>query len=157
MMPDLTNLYFFPCDGQVVEAVAVHLCDRWPNAFTLPPRPLARGIRTMILGAFWTDNAALRPAGLHKVPHHMLVEAVVVILDKWTSGPLYLAAQKVGAARIALDGTSCGFVTESEAAFAKQRFKLGFKRAIDPLTATPADVGRWLGQGHCPLPVDEGV
>jgi sRNA-binding protein len=150
-MIDLTNLYFFPCDGQITEAVAVHLVDRWPNAFTLPPRPLARGIRTMILGAFWQDNAALRPAGLHKVPHHQLVRAIGVILDKWCSNPWYLSAQRCGAARIALDGTPCGYVTESEVAFAKQRFKLGFKQAIDPLTSTPADVGRWLSQ------VNEGV
>jgi sRNA-binding protein len=154
MMPDLTNLCFFPCREQVVEAVAVHLCDRWPNAFTLPPRPLARGIRIMILGAFWQDNAALRPAGLHKVPHHELVRAVGVILDKLTSSPLYLAAQREGAARIALDGSVCGYVTADEAAFSKRRFTAAFVKQV-PGWATPFEVGVWLREGSCPS-VDAG-
>lgn len=72
-----------------------------------PKHPLALGIKAHLIG---------RNTGLSE-------EEVCHFLRAYTFGPRYLSALKIGANRLGLDGTPCGYVTREEADYAALSLK----------------------------------
>jgi sRNA-binding protein len=125
-------------------AVGIHLVDQFPDTFTYPPRPLAVGIRDMLMAAPLSDRARLRTAGLHRLTYDQIAGALYTILTKLTSHPMYLASQKAGRPRWGLH-RPLGEVTEDEAAYAKEQFRESFRRL--PLIPSDAQVRAWVMYG----------
>ena len=96
---------------QAARAALAILCERWPLCFKLDDRkPLKVGIFADIVAALG-DGAA--------PPRHVIGAA----LRAYTQPPAYLGSMVIGAARIDLDGTPAGIVTEAEAVDAKARLE----------------------------------
>jgi hypothetical protein len=100
----------------------------------------------MLMAALLGDPAQLRAAGLHRLTYDQFAEALHVILTKLTAHPMYLAAQKAGRPRWGLHGP-LGWVTEDEAAYAKERFRESFRRDL-PLIPSDEQVNAWLRMGE---------
>jgi sRNA-binding protein len=146
LITNFDNLIFLARGDGITAAVGIHLVDRFPNTFTYPPRPLAIGIRDMLMFTLMGDRARLRTAGLHRVTYDQLAEALHVILTELTAHPMYLAAQRAGRPRWGLHGP-LGEVTEDEAAFARDRFRESFRRDL-PFIPSDEQVNAWLRMGE---------
>jgi len=83
--------------------------ERFPKAFTRPPRPLKIGVTKDLIAAVKGDSIG--------------AQAVRNAIAMWCRRPSYLQVQIEGAARIDLDGNSVGTVTADQAESAKQRLE----------------------------------
>jgi ProP effector len=83
------------------------MAERFPRAFTDPPRPLKIGITKDLIAAVDSVTA----------------QAIRDAIALWCKRPSYLQVQIEGAARIDLDGTVVGAVTAEQAAGAKDRLE----------------------------------
>jgi len=101
-----------------------NLRERWPMAFTDPPRPLMRGIADQIAEHFrprWAIGSDIWTTWSYR--HTRAGRALCAALEIWTKSPDYLRACTAGAPRIDLDGRAVGVVTEAEAEWAAQELR----------------------------------
>jgi hypothetical protein len=113
-MIDLSNLTILPYGRleNINLAVSFTITDRWPEAFTFPPKPLALGISEHVIECLALP--AFRPAVLRPLSQARLAEAVRIVVGSWCNVPLYVAACKFGEPRIGLHGIPLGYVTKDE-------------------------------------------
>jgi len=112
---------------QAARAALAVLCERWPLCFKLDDRkPLKVGIFADIVAAL----------GVGAPPRHVIGAA----LRAYTQPPAYLGSMVIGAARIDLDGTPAGIVTEAEAVDAKARLEAQTRKS---------EAGEDSAQGSC--------
>jgi sRNA-binding protein len=88
-------------------------CERWPSAFSEPPKPLAIGVTGDVVRGLNVDWEA----GLIA---HCLVSTV---LAAWTRRRGYLANLRAGSPRYALDGNVDGCVTAGDESHARHIFR----------------------------------
>jgi len=85
------------------------LIERFPSAFTRPPRPLKIGVTKDLIAAVKGDSIS--------------AQAVRDAVAMWCRRPSYLQVQVEGAARVDLDGIVTGTVSAEQAESAKQRLE----------------------------------
>ena len=90
------------------------MAERFPRAFTDPPRPLKVGVTKDLI-----------PAVRDAVGARAVRDAIALYCRR----PAYLKMQIEGATRVDLDGNDCGNVTADQAEGAKQRLEWKAARA----------------------------
>jgi ProP effector len=105
------------------------LVERFPRAFTSPPRPLKIGITKDLIAAARSDAIS--------------AQAIRDAIAIWCRRPSYLEAQVEDAARIDIDGNPTGTVTADQAAGVKQRLEWkaaqASERALEKESARKAE------------------